>query len=220
LNGTNLASASNISIGGVSASFSIISAGSVLVTVPEGVTSGSTISATNLGGTVTSTKVVYQAASITESTASAKVGQTVTITGKNLKATSVIFGGNKSAKPVINTGTTLTVVVPNGALTGAIKITTGAGVIYTDSFTVIPPAPTVASFTPTTGRRGVTLVTVKGTNLLGATVTVGTTQVTVASGASSTSLKFVVPAGASSGRITVTTAGGSAISTATLTVTN
>ena len=220
LNGTNLASASNISIGGVSASFSIISAGSVLVTVPEGVTSGSTISATNLGGTVTSTKVVYQAASITESTASAKVGQTVTITGKNLKATSVIFGGNKSAKPVINTGTTLTVVVPNGALTGAIKITTGAGVFYTDSFTVIPPAPTVASFTPTTGRRGVTLVTVKGTNLLGATVTVGTTQVTVASGASSTSLKFVVPAGASSGRITVTTAGGSAISTATLTVTN
>lgn len=220
LNGTNLASASNISIGGVSASFKILTAGSVLVTVPEGVTSGSTISATNLGGTVTSTKVVYQAATITDSTASAKVGQTVTITGKNLKATSVIFAGNKSAKPVINNGSTLTVVVPTGALTGAIKITTGAGSIFTDTFTVIPPAPTVASFTPTTGKKGVTLVTVKGTNLSNATVTVGTTQVTVAAGSSSTSLKFVIPAGASSGHITVTTAGGSATSTATLTVTN
>jgi hypothetical protein len=220
LNGTNLASATNISIGGVSASFKVLTAGSVLVTVPAGVTSGSTISATNLGGTVTSTKVIFQAATITDATASAKVGQTVTITGTNLKATSVIFGGNKSAKPVINNGTTLTVVVPTGALTGAIKITTGAGVIYTDSFTVVPPAPTVTSFTPATGRKGVTLVTVKGTNLLGATVTVGSTQVTVASGASSTSLKFIIPAGASSGRITVTTAGGSATSTATLTTTN
>ena len=220
LNGTNIASATSIKIGLVSAPFSILTANSVLVTVPAGAVSGSTISATNLGGTVTSTKFVYQAAVVASRTAAARVGQTVTITGSNLKATSVIFGGNKSAKPVINNGGTLTVVVPTGALTGAIKITTGAGVVYTDSFTVTPPAPTVTSFTPSTGKKGVAIVTVKGTNLTGATVTVGTTTVTLSAGANSTSFKFVIPAGASTGKINVTTAGGTVSSSTNLTVTN
>lgn len=220
LNGTNIASSSSIKIGTVSASFSILTANSVVVTVPAGAVSGSTISATNLGGTVTSTKFVYQAAVVASRTAAARVGQTVTITGSNLKATSVIFGGNKSAKPVINNGGTLTVVVPTGALTGAIKITTGAGVVYTDSFTVTPPAPTVTSFTPSTGKKGVAIVTVKGTNLTGATVTVGSTSVTLSAGANSTSFKFVIPAGASTGKINVTTAGGTVSSSTNLTVTN
>lgn len=218
LTGTNLGSVSAIAIGGVSAPFSILSANSVVVTVPAGVVSGSTISATNIGGTATTSKFVYQAAVVASTTAAARVGQTVTITGSNLKATSVIFAGNKSAKPVINTGSTLTVVVPTGALTGAIKITTGAGVVNTASFTVTPPAPTVTSFTPTTGKKGVTVVTLKGTNLLGATVTIGSTAVTVSAGATSTSLKFVIPAGATSGKVNVTTGGGSASSAASLTI--
>ena len=220
LNGANIASASSIKIGQVSAPFSILTANSVVVTVPAGAVSGSTISATNLGGTVTSTKFVYQAAVVASRTAAARVGQTVTITGSNLVATSVIFGGNKSAKPVINNGSTLTVVVPTGALTGAIKITTGAGVVYTESFTVTPPAPTVTSFTPSTGKKGVTIVTVKGTNLTGATVTVGNTAVTLSAGANSTSFKFVIPAGAVTGKINVTTAGGTVSSSTNLTVTN
>ena len=218
LNGTNIASATSIKIGQISAPFSILSANSVVVTVPAGAVSGSTISATNLGGTVTSTKFVYQAAVVASRTAAARVGQTVTITGSNLKATSVIFGGNKSAKPVINNGETLTVVVPTGALTGAIKITTGAGVVYTESFTVTPPAPTVTSFTPSTGKKGVTIVTVKGTNLTGATVTVGSAAVTLSAGANSTSFKFVIPAGAVTGKINVTTAGGTVSSSNNLTV--
>ena len=114
----------------------------------------------------------------------------------------------------------MTFVVPAGALTGPIKITTGAGEIYTSSFTVVPPAPTVASFTPATGKKGVAVVTVKGTNLLGATVTVGSVAVTLSAGATATSFKFVIPAGASTGKINVTTAGGTASSTANLTVTN
>ncbi|MEY4418474.1 MAG: hypothetical protein RIQ88_912 [Actinomycetota bacterium] len=220
LSGTNLASASTIAIGGVSAPFSILTANSVSVTVPAGVVSGSTISATNIGGTATTTKFVFQAAVIDSITQAARVGQTVTVTGSNLKATTVVFAGNKSAKPVINTATQLTFVVPAGALSGAIRITTGAGSVNTDSFTVTPPAPTIASFTPTTGKKGVATVTVKGTNLLGATVTIGSTAVTLGSGATATSFKFVIPAGASTGRITVTTAGGTVTSTATLTVTN
>jgi hypothetical protein len=218
LTGTNLASSTSITIGSVNAPFRIVTATTVVLTVPAGVVSGSKISATNAGGVTTTSKYVYQAAVVATTTAAAKVGQTVTITGSNLKATSVVFGGNKSAKPVINDGDTLTVVVPTGALTGLIKITTGAGVVYTKSFTVTPPTPTVTSFTPTTGKKGVTVVSVKGTNLTGATVTIGSTPVTVSAGASSTSLKFVIPAGATSGKITVTTGGGSATSASTLTI--
>ncbi len=218
LAGTNLASSTSITIGSVNAPFRIVTATTVVLTVPAGVVSGSKISATNAGGVTTTSKYVYQAAVVATTTDAAKVGQTVTITGSNLKATSVVFGGNKSAKPVINDGSTLTVVVPSYALTGLIKITTGAGVVYTKSFTVTPPTPTVTSFTPTTGKKGATVVSVKGTNLTGATVTIGSTPVTVSAGASSTSLKFVIPAGATSGKITVTTGGGSATSASTLTI--
>jgi len=219
LNGTNIASASAIAIGSVSASFTILTANSVVVTVPAGVVSGSTVSVTNAGGKTTSSKVIYQAAVVATTTASAKVGQTVTITGSNLVATSVVFGGNKTAKPVINNGSTLTVVVPAGATTGAIKIVTGAGTVYTASFTVVPPTPTVTSFTPASGKSG-TAVSVKGTNLLGATVTIGSTSVTVSAGATATLLKFVIPAGATTGKINVTTAGGTASSATNLTITN
>ena len=220
LNGTNLASSSSIKIGSVEAPFTILTASSVVVTVPEGAVSGSTISATNLGGTVTSSKFVYQAAVVSDFTKSARVGQNVTFTGKNLKATSVIFGGNKTGKIVSSSASSLTVTVPTGALSGAIKVTTGAGAVFTESFTVTPPAPTVSSFTPTTGKKGVTLVTVRGTNLTGATVTLGSVQVTLASGANSTSFKFIIPSSAVTGKITVTTAGGSVTSANNLVVTN
>jgi len=218
LSGTNLASATAITIGTVNAPFRIVTATTVVITVPAGVVSGSKISATNPGGTTTTTKFVFQAPAIATTTAAAKVGQTATITGSNLKATSIVFGGNKTAKPVINDGETITVVVPTGALTGPIKITTGAGVVYTSSFTLTPPTATVTSFTPTSGKKGVTLVTVKGTNLTGATVTIGSTPVTLSAPATSTSLKFTIPTGATSGKITVATGGGSATSASSLTI--
>ena len=208
LTGNNLASVSSVTIGEVAAQFRIVSATSIVVTVPAGVQSGSKISATNAGGTTTTSKFIYQAAVIENSTTAAKVGETVTLTGSSLKVRSIVFGGNKAAKPVTNENGLVTVVVPTGALSGPIKITTSAGTYFTKDFTVTPPTPTVSSFTPS-GKKGVTVVTVRGTALRGATVTVGSTAVTLLPGANSTSLKFVIPADATSGKITVTTLGGS-----------
>ena len=218
LTGNNLGSVSAVTIGEVAAPFTIVSATSIVVTVPAGVVSGSKINLTNAGGTTTTSKFIYQAAVIENVTTAAKVGDTVTITGKALKVRSIVFGGNKAAKAVINENGTVTVVVPAGALTGAIKLTTSAGVYFTKSFTVTPPAPIVSSFSPATGKNGVTVVTVRGTALRGATATVGTTAVTVLPGANSTSFKFVIPAGATSGKITVTTPGGSVESANTLNI--
>ena len=220
LTGANLGSASVVKIGTVSAPFTVVNSTTIAVTIPANVVSGSAISATNAGGTVTTTKLVFQAPVITTATSSGKVGATVTVTGKNIKATAIVFGGNKTAKAITNDGSTLTFLVPTGATTGAIKITTGGGDIFTSSFTVVPPAPTVTSFTPATGKKGVAIITVKGTNLLGATVTVGSVAVTLSAGATATSFKFVIPTGAATGKINVTTAGGTASSAANLTVTN
>ena len=220
LTGANLGSATAVKVGTVNASFTVVNANSITVTIPADAVSGSTISATNAGGTVTTSKLVFQAPVLVTATASGTVGSTVTVTGKNLKATAILFGGNKTAKAVINTGTSLTFLVPMGATTGAIKITTGGGFVNTASFTVLPYAPTVTSFTPATGKKGVAIVTVKGKYLTGATVTVGSVAVTLSAGASDTSFKFVIPAGASTGKINVTTAGGSVSSATNLTVTN
>ena len=218
LTGNNLASVTAVTIGEVVAPFRIVSASSIVVTVPTGVVSGSRISATNAGGTTTTSKFIYQAAVIENVTTAAKVGDTVTITGKALKVRSIVFGGNKGAKPVINENGLVTVVVPAGALSAPIRITTSAGTYFTKAFVVTPPTPTISSFSPATAKAGVTVVTVRGTALRGATVTVGSTAVTLLPGANSTSLKFVVPADATSGKITVTTPGGTVESLGTLNI--
>ena len=219
LSGANIGSATAVTIGSTTAAFTVLDSASISVTVPAGVVSGTAISVTNAAGATTSTKFVYLAPTVTSVTQSAKVGDTITISGTNLaKLTSIVFGGNKAAKAVTNSATSVTVVVPTGALTGTIKLVNGGGTVNTGSFTVVPPAPTIKSFTPVTGTKGSTVVSVSGTNLLNATVTLNGAAVVVTAGGTATALKFTIPAGATSGKIVVTTAGGSATSSVNLTV--
>lgn len=78
------------------------------------------------------------------------------------------------------------------------------------------PAPTISSFSPTTGAVGAT-VTITGTNLTGATVKFnGVSAVT--SAVSATSITCTVPTGATTGKVSVTTTGGTATSAADFTV--
>ncbi len=88
---------------------------------------------------------------------------------------------------------------------------------HTATFTLIP-APSITSFTPTSGPVG-TSVTVTGTNLTGATAVAfhGTAATTFAA-ASATKITATVPAGATTGKVAVTTPGGTATSTASFTV--
>ncbi len=77
-------------------------------------------------------------------------------------------------------------------------------------------APSIASFSPPSGGRGDT-VSISGTNLTGATsVTVGGVAATFAI-LSSSSIIAIVPSGAGTGAISVTTPGGTATSSATFT---
>jgi subtilisin-like proprotein convertase family protein len=140
-------------------------------------------------------------------------GDQVVITGVNFSGTnSVRFGGVEAAAFVENSPTQITATVPQGAITGPIQVTTGIGTATSaTSFTVVLLAPTVTSFSPTSGKVG-TAVVLTGTNFTNATgVTFnGVTAAFVVN--SSTQISTSVPAGASTGPVAVTTAGGTGTS--------
>ena len=216
LSGKNLGSVSAVRLGNVSASFRVTSASSIVVTVPKEVVSGSKISVTNLGGTVTSKSRVYQAPVITYMTSSARAGETIVIQGSNLDAKSIVFAGNQPAKKFVSDNGSISVVIPKGALSGRIKITTAGGVFQTQVFKVIPPSPKITSFSQIANSQGEIVVTVKGTNLLDATVAIGSVPVFVLLENTATLLQFIVPGGADCAKIIVSTIGGVTESTKTL----
>lgn len=174
----------------------------------------------NAAGTVTSTGatlVVFNAAKISGfSPKSGGVGTAVTISGSYFTgATAVRFGGVSTPFRVIADGT-IVAGIPAGAVTGRITVTAPANVASSaTSFTVGSKkvAPAISGFSPAHGLPG-TLVTVSGSNL-GAALSVGLGGVAANYRVlSASTLVLTVPAGASTGRITVTTAGGTAISKA------
>lgn len=147
---------------------------------------------------------------------SGTTGTTVTITGTNFTGTTAVKFGNVAATSfnVVN-ATTITAVVGSGA-TGDVSVTTAGGTTSKGTFTynTTPPvnAPTITSFTPTSGTTG-TSVTITGTNLTGATVVkFGNTNATSFNVVNATTITAVVGSGAT-GKVSVTTPGGTANST-------
>jgi hypothetical protein len=81
-----------------------------------------------------------------------------------------------------------------------------------ECFNVVPPAPTITSFSPKKDPVG-TVVTITGTNLENATsITFDGVSATTIKSDTDSSIKVKVPAGAHNGYIEVTTAGGTATS--------
>src|SRR5262245_5571504 len=151
---------------------------------------------------------------------SGPIGTIVTITGTNLTgATALTFGGTSATTFTVGSSTQITATVPTGAKTGKICVTTPGGHdCSSQSFTVNKTAaPTITSFTPTSGPVG-TSVTITGTNFTGATsVTFNNVTATFVVN-SATQITATVPSTATTGRIKVTTPGGSVTSTTDFTV--
>ncbi|MGI4875566.1 MAG: FG-GAP-like repeat-containing protein [Janthinobacterium lividum] len=152
------------------------------------------------------------------------VGSTFSLTGTNLLgATKVTFAGtsgNVATSFTVASSTSLTnIVVPGGAQTGTLTVTTGGGTsaASTQTFTVVPP-PVISSFSSASAGAGTSIV-LTGTGLTGATkVTVNGVSVTPTN-VGSTSLTFVVPAGASTTQsITVTSPNGTSAASTAFTV--
>ncbi|MFN5335450.1 MAG: fasciclin domain-containing protein [Bacteroidota bacterium] len=154
---------------------------------------------------------------------SGATGTTVTITGTNFTgATGVKFGTTAATSFTLVNANTITAIVGTGS-TGKISITTAGGTSSSsNNFTYIttPPAiaPTITSFTPTSGTTG-TSVTITGTNFTGTTaVKFGSVNAASFNVVSATSITAVVGVGAT-GKVSVTNAVGTATSTGDFTFT-
>ena len=215
ITGTNFTGVTAVSFGGTAAtSFTVVSATSITAVVGSG--SSGIVSVTNPGGTATLAGfTIIPAPTISSFTAaSGKTGDTITITGTSFNtASSVAIGGTAAASFTVVSATSITAVVGSGT-TGVITVTTEAGTATsTGTFTFIP-APTITSFTPTSGVAGAT-ITITGTNFTGATiVNFGGTAAASFTVVSATSITAVVGAG-TDGTIVVTTPGGTATSSGT-----
>ena len=150
------------------------------------------------------------------------VGSTITITGSGFSTTAsnntVKFNG-VAATVSTATATQLTVTVPTGATSGAISVAnTNGAVTSTRAFTVgTGSAPSITGFSPTLGNPGA-VVTITGQNFqaspLANHVAFNTSLASPVSAASAGSLSTAVPSSGGSGKIVVSTAYGSATSTA------
>lgn len=212
--GNGLTGVTTVTFGGVAAAPISVTSTSVVVAVPSGAGSG-LLSVVNPLGSDTSTNTFYVRPRITGiSPGSLLVGGTLTITGTNfLGATSVVFNTNAVATQfTVLDNRRIEATVPSGAITGRVRVVAPGGEAVSDaSLVVIGPDPVIASFSPGSGAVG-TVVTITGNNLSPATSvkfgTVAATTVTTIP----TGLTATVPAGATTGRITVQTAQGTAVS--------
>lgn len=153
---------------------------------------------------------------ISELPTSGKVAKSVGILGGGLTGTtSVNFNGTNATYSVVS-DTYISTSVPSGATTGSINAVTPGGTLKSNlKFRVTP---TIVSFTPPNGPVG-TSVTITGNSLTGATkVTFGGVKATVFTVNSYTQITATVPVGAVTGKIQVTTPGGTATSSTAFTV--
>ncbi|HSK76474.1 MAG TPA: IPT/TIG domain-containing protein [Thermoanaerobaculia bacterium] len=173
-----------------------------------------------LGNIVSITRGSAAVSILAFSPKSGPVGTNVTIVGAGFSATAAqnaVTFNNVPATVTAATPNRLVAVVPAGATTGPIRVTSPAGTaVSATPFTVGSNGmPSISGFTPTIGTEG-DLVTITGANfepVPGGSKVAFNGHPGIVNSATATTLETAVPATATSGRITVTTPNGRATST-------
>ncbi len=217
--GTFFEETSQVKFGaGVATVVDIKNATLIEATVPTTATTGK-VTVTTPGGDAVSTTdfVVKDAPTITSFTPTSEaVGAVVTINGTSFDAGALVvkFGTGTASSLTLVSPTKITAIVPSSATTGKITVETAAGSAQSATdFTVIG-SPAVTSFSPTSGAVGVE-VAITGTSFVNVTnvkfntTTVSSPNFTIVS---PTQIKVNVPAGAATGKISVTTPAGTGTS--------
>jgi uncharacterized repeat protein (TIGR03803 family) len=145
----------------------------------------------------------------------AKVGQTVGILGQNLTtATQVMFGTGPGTFTISGNGF-INAKPALGAKNGVITVKEpGGNQLSPAKFKIVP---SITSFTPTSGPVG-TPVVITGTSFTGATAVKFSGKAASFTVNSNTQVTATVPTGAVTGKISITTPGGTGTSTTTFTV--
>lgn len=197
--------------GGVSATVSSWTNAAISAVVPTSATTGNVT--VTVGGNPSNGvpfTVVLTPAISSLSPSSGPQGGRITITGTNFGASqgtsTVKFNGTAATASAWST-TSIQAVVPSGATSGNVTVTVAGMVSNGVAFTVTP-APSITGLTPVSAPVGGT-ITISGANFGG---TQGTSAVKLngtvwsVSSWSNTSVNAVVPAGATSGSVTITVA--------------
>jgi hypothetical protein len=143
------------------------------------------------------------------------VGTSVAIAGSGFTGTSAVRFNGAAAAFTVTSDAAITATVPAAASTGKIAVVVSGKVSKSSSpFYVVP---TISGFSPTSGRIG-TSVAITGTGFTNATKVLLAGVAATYSVASPTKINAIVPSGATTGKITVRTAGGSATSTTNFTI--
>src|SRR5207302_1791491 len=146
------------------------------------------------------------------------VGTSVQINGTNFSGASAVTFGSKSATYAVSSPTLIQATVPSGATTGPISVTTDGGTVSSASnFTVTASPPTMSGSAPASGPVG-TSVTIRGVDFTGATAVIFNTAGADFTMTSDTAIQATVPAGATSGPVSVTTGVGTGTSATSFTV--
>ena len=217
ITGSALTGTTAVTFGSTAATnVTVISDTSVTAKVGPGTTlGGETITVTTPGGSTPSGSqftVVPPVPVVTSfSPGSGPVGTTVTITGSALTGTTAVtFGSTAATNVTVISDTSVTAMVAAGTSLGVetITVTTPGGSTPSGSqFTVVPPVPVVTSFSPGSGPVG-TIVTITGSGLMGATEAAFNGTPAVYTVDSDIQITATIPAGATTGMVSVTTPGG------------
>ncbi len=215
--GGNFSGATSVRFNGQPASFSRVADTQITATIPAGATTGPITVATGKGAATSLDNFLVTAAPLifSASPAAALPGSTVVLDGANfIGATSVKFNGKESGGFAITAPTQLHAIVPAGASTGRITVTNPSGTGTNDVDFVVSILPVISDFSPRLGPAG-SDVTILGSNFNGLSAVkfngIDATQFALVA---ANQIRVQVPAGATSGRITVTTSAGTGVSPA------
>ncbi len=212
ISGVSFLETASVTFNGTSASFSIQSNDAITATVPAGATSGPVV-VTNPGGSDSEPFTVGPLLPVPEITsfspAAGAPGLLVTIRGIVLANTSSVTFGDVSGSFAATSDTQIVATVPPQALTGPIRVTASEGTATSSGSFIV--APRITSFNPSIGFSGAT-ITITGANFTGVTDVSFNGTAAAFLVKSHVLLLALVPSSATSGPITVTNPGGSAVS--------
>jgi hypothetical protein len=208
INGTNFTSGAGVKFGTTaSATVTFVSAMQLTAVAPVHAAGTIDVTVTTPGGTsalVAGDHYAYGSPTVTSfAPTSGMTGSTVTINGTGFVAGATVkFGTKPTGSVTFVSGTQIKAIVPNGAVTAKISVTTPAGTgTSVSNFTVTL---SITGFSPATGPTG-TVVTINGVGFNSSS----TVKFNGATGSSvvhvsSTQLKATVPSTATTGPISVT----------------
>jgi uncharacterized repeat protein (TIGR03803 family) len=145
-----------------------------------------------------------------------KVGASIGILGQGFTGTTSVSFNGTPATFTVSSDTYLTAKVPAGATTGPVSVATAGGNLTSDQTFRVTPV--IKTFNPTSGPVGTSVVVTGGSFTQATTVKFGSKSASFNVN-SDTQVTATVPTGAKTGKIVITTPGGTASSATSFTVT-